>query len=1051
MLFQRSHFLFNVFFLAFISLDGFSQNFLKTSGRSIVNQDGDTVILRGMGLGGWMVQEGYMMAPGGFSGTQYQIRDKITELIGEDETNKFYDNWLKNHVRKIDVDSMKSWGFNLLRVPIHYNLFTAPIEDEPYPGSYTEINTGYALLDSLLGWCEDNEMYMMIDLHAAPGGQGYNADISDYDTSKFSLWESEFNQSKTVELWKRLSIRYKDKEWVAGYDLINEPNWNLPENALLKELYVRITNVIREQGDDHILFIEGNWFANDFTGLAPPWDDNMVYSPHKYWSPVDDEYLDWLVQDTLTTPTFVGETGENSNLWYRDAIKLYEDNGISWAWWPFKRIDAIQPPLSINYNEKYKKIVDYWNSGNDKPSKEDAIAGLTQLTEDIKFENCFYHKDIIDAMFRQPFSDETVPYAENIIPGIIYSTNFDMGIMGSAYYDAGADANYGGDFSPWNNGWGLRNDNVDIQLSNDSLSNGFHVGWTETDEWMKYTFKLDSPGAYNIKIRYATESGDGKFSLNIGDEQISDIISLPVTGSWEKWDYISVDSVIIGDFDNSFKFHINQGTFNFSFIEFNRIGDITSVNTKYVSSSTQNQKSIKITTNKDIDVLSELLSSNFIVHVNGNEVQISSLSFLDGNRSFILALANNINPGDIVEISYTGNGIKSVDGLSLNTFNLEVVENTISYIHPIPGKIEAEHYFLQKGISVEDVNDLGGGKNIGNLDKGDYADYHIKVGSSGTYNVTYRSAADPNWSGGGQIEIGLVDTLSGEYNSIQNVILPLTNGWQDWESTSKAVNLIEGSYILRLKIVEGPFNLNWFSFDDSVSVGIPVPGYLEAEDYIFQSGTSLEMTEDEGGGQNIGYLDSADYVDYIINVTEEGFYDISYRVASDGSQDYANGGVIELQKLNDSLPPQILHTVSFPATSGWQDWKTFSNFAKVYMEKGDRKIRLFFTKTPFNLNWISFELYDGEILGVENEEISFVVYPNPAKKFIKIKSSYIPEKNITYKLIDISGKVLFRREKFNENQINEHISISNVNPDLIILHVYDGNELIAVKKVLINK
>ena len=48
----------------------------------------------------------------------------------------------------------------------------------------------------------------------------------------------------------------------------------------------------------------------------------MVYSPHKYWSPVDEEYLDWWIQDTLTTPIFVGETGENSNLWYRDSIKL---------------------------------------------------------------------------------------------------------------------------------------------------------------------------------------------------------------------------------------------------------------------------------------------------------------------------------------------------------------------------------------------------------------------------------------------------------------------------------------------------------------------------------------------------------------------------------------------------------------------------------------------------------------------------------------------------------------------------------------------------------
>ena len=80
MLTQRLQLFFNIFFLVFVSLDGFSQNFLKTSGRSIINQKGDTIILRGMGLGGWMVQEGYMMAPGGFSGTQYQIRDKITEL-----------------------------------------------------------------------------------------------------------------------------------------------------------------------------------------------------------------------------------------------------------------------------------------------------------------------------------------------------------------------------------------------------------------------------------------------------------------------------------------------------------------------------------------------------------------------------------------------------------------------------------------------------------------------------------------------------------------------------------------------------------------------------------------------------------------------------------------------------------------------------------------------------------------------------------------------------------------------------------------------------------
>ena len=61
---------------------------------------------------------------------------------------------------KSDIDSMKSWGFNLVRAPIHYNLFTLPIEEEPFPGSYTELDVGFKLLDSLLSWCKENEIYI---------------------------------------------------------------------------------------------------------------------------------------------------------------------------------------------------------------------------------------------------------------------------------------------------------------------------------------------------------------------------------------------------------------------------------------------------------------------------------------------------------------------------------------------------------------------------------------------------------------------------------------------------------------------------------------------------------------------------------------------------------------------------------------------------------------------------------------------------------------------------------------------------------------------------
>lgn len=82
------------------------------------------------------------------------------------------------------------------------------------------------MTDELLQWCKDNKMYLILDLHAAPGGQGNDANISDNDKSKPSLWESEENQKKTIALWKKLAQRYKDEAYIGGYDLINEPNIN---------------------------------------------------------------------------------------------------------------------------------------------------------------------------------------------------------------------------------------------------------------------------------------------------------------------------------------------------------------------------------------------------------------------------------------------------------------------------------------------------------------------------------------------------------------------------------------------------------------------------------------------------------------------------------------------------------------------------------------------------------------------------------------------------------------------------------------------------------
>ena len=246
---------------------------LKTDGKKIVDENGSEVLLRGYAPGGWLLIEGYMMhETDGSVGAQHEIKEKLIDLMGSDKTEEFFKKWRENHFTKRDVDSLAAWGFNSIRVPLHYNLFTLPIQEEPVSGQNTWLDTGFDIVDNILEWAKPHNMYVILDLHAAPGGQGRNTDISDYDPDKPSLWESEQNKSKTVALWKKIAERYKDNEWIGGYDLLNETNWELPDgNKALKDLFVRITDAIREVDDKHIIIIEGNDYANNFTGLTPPW------------------------------------------------------------------------------------------------------------------------------------------------------------------------------------------------------------------------------------------------------------------------------------------------------------------------------------------------------------------------------------------------------------------------------------------------------------------------------------------------------------------------------------------------------------------------------------------------------------------------------------------------------------------------------------------------------------------------------------------------------------------------------------------------------------
>ncbi len=560
-------------------------SYLKAEGKRIVDAEGNNVILKGIGLGGYMLQEGYMLKVP-FSGQQYVIRENIEELIGEAKTEEFYNKWKNNFIQKADIDSLKAWGFNSVRLPMHYNLYTLPVDQEPQKGKNTWLDEGFVMTDSLVSWCKANDMYLILDMHAAPGGQGHDVNISDRDPSKPSLWESEENQDKLVELWKKLAERYKDEPTIGAYDLINEPNWSFEGytediakngvfdtlNKPLKDLMVRLTDAVRSVDKNHIIVIEGNGWGNNYKGMLPPWDDNLVLSFHKYWNYNNQEaiqpYLDF--REKYNIPIWLGESGENSNAWFTDAISLMEKNNIGWCWWPLKKLGP-NNPVQIKINEGYQEILDYWRGTGPKPSEEEASSALMQLAENTKIENCIIRNGVIDAMMRQPSSEETLPYTEVQVPeDTIKAVNYDLGNNQLAYMDKDI-ANYyvstGGERERWNKGNSYRNDGVDIYGEEDQ----FYVGDIQKDEWLKYTFTAASEGTYDIGFKISSKTDTGKVEILINDEPEGKLVVPVTSGSWE---WIWLPKVKLDKGENHLIFKIEEGGFNFRSIKFNKADTI---------------------------------------------------------------------------------------------------------------------------------------------------------------------------------------------------------------------------------------------------------------------------------------------------------------------------------------------------------------------------------------------------------------------------------------------------------------------------------------------
>jgi aryl-phospho-beta-D-glucosidase BglC (GH1 family) len=357
------------------------ENWLNVSGDQIVNKKGDTVYLRGFGLGGMLHMENFI---NGYPANEQSMREELLNVLGEKKYKLYFNTFLESYFNEVDAEYIHSLGLNLIRIPINYHQF----EDDMNPRVIKD--SAFIYLDKVIDLCAKYKIYTIIDLHALPGGQNQHWH-SDNPTHRASFWDQKDYQDRALHLWEVIAERYKNQPWVAGYDLINEPAE--PTGKKVFPYYKRLYDAIKKIDPNHIMFLEGNTYATDFSMFTEVWD-NVVYTNHDYATPgfIDSypgisngRYFD---KDTIESdflkksefmlknkvPIWVGEFGplykgipEIDEMRYqvlKDQLAYFKKYKVSWCIWLYKDM-GLHAIMHQNDSTPYMKMVSKFISRKD--------------------------------------------------------------------------------------------------------------------------------------------------------------------------------------------------------------------------------------------------------------------------------------------------------------------------------------------------------------------------------------------------------------------------------------------------------------------------------------------------------------------------------------------------------------------------------------------------------------------------------------------------------------------------------------------------------------
>ncbi|MDF2941531.1 MAG: glycoside hydrolase family 5 protein [Herbinix sp.] len=347
-------------------------DFIKANSTKLIKENGEEVFLKGFGLGGWLLPEGYMWKLHGSYDRPRRMEQLVSELCGKEYNELFWKKYRESYITKWDIEFIASKGFNCVRLPMNSRIL--------YKKEGTRIMfvpEEIKRLDEFLCWCEECDIYVILDMHGAPGGQT-GTNIDDCENDEPELFMEEENQETLCFLWGMIAERYASKACIAGYDLLNEPlpNWFSKYNDMVMPLYRKIASSIRKHDSKHMLILEGVYWATDFSIfdelLYHPFDFNIMLQFHKYWNCPDVDSINTFlaVRDKLQVPLLMGEGGENNLQWYVGLFSMLRKENISYSFWSYKKMDTLNSPISFEVPKNWHKIMEYDNEkGNMDPQE----------------------------------------------------------------------------------------------------------------------------------------------------------------------------------------------------------------------------------------------------------------------------------------------------------------------------------------------------------------------------------------------------------------------------------------------------------------------------------------------------------------------------------------------------------------------------------------------------------------------------------------------------------------------------------------------------------